>query len=132
MLIDFLFLIFQTQRKYLLDIFVDQSCPTRILNAFVDSWLSSAPDNFVIFEWISEKIEKMIVKIEHICKLYYIYQVFLRYLIYVVGSSIDSMQYPAMMLQEQFGVMHRLMNEIIVLIRQHSCKLLVSIKSSSI
>lgn len=63
----------------LLNIFIDQDSPTRVLNAFIDGWVSSGSNNPVIFDWLSESINKMVMKKENFCKFQEIYTTAMKY-----------------------------------------------------
>ena len=53
----------------LLDVFVDQDCPARVFSSFIDGWISAGTNIHPLYEWMTEKMSKIILNIEQSCKL---------------------------------------------------------------
>lgn len=54
----------------LLEIIIDHDCPSRVFRSFVEGWVSAGANNPVLYEWMSEKINKITKNMAQSCKLH--------------------------------------------------------------
>ena len=57
------------QRKALLTVIVEWDCPTRVVSAFAESWLSDGGCAPVVTEWLSHKLTELAREKETLCRL---------------------------------------------------------------
>ena len=65
-LFDSVILLQQKKQKYLLNMILDQDCPSCVFGYLIENISSS--DDCVIIEWVSDRINKMILEEEDMCK----------------------------------------------------------------
>ena len=61
---------FQVQRKCLLNVIIDEGCPFRVLNAFIDSWSFAGASDPILFEWLNEKLSELVKEKGQLCELF--------------------------------------------------------------
>lgn len=64
----YIFLLLQQERqKYLLNMILNQDCPSCVFDSLIEN-ISSSSNDCVIIEWVSDIINKMILEEEDMCK----------------------------------------------------------------